>query len=63
VGGGQNSRGRGHDHGGRADQELEEGERADKRGPTDIGTDARAHNGPGRRQGDPTRQRGRRPAS
>jgi hypothetical protein len=39
VGGGQNSRGRGRGHGGRAERELEEGERADKRGPADSGTD------------------------
>jgi hypothetical protein len=63
VNGGRNSRGRGHNHGGRADRELEEGERGDERGPTDNGIDTRTHNGPGRRQDDPTGQRGRRPAS
>jgi hypothetical protein len=44
VGGGRNSRrrgrGRGRGHGGHADPELEEGERADERGPTDSDTDA-----------------------
>jgi hypothetical protein len=41
VGGDQDSRGRG-----RADRELEEGERADERCPANSGTDARTHNGP-----------------
>jgi hypothetical protein len=63
VGAGRNSRGRGRGRGGRVDRELEEGERADKQGPADSGTDTRSHNGPGHRQGDPTGQRGRRPAS
>jgi hypothetical protein len=58
VGGGRNSCRCGCGHGGRTDQELEEGERANEQGPTDSGTDARTHNGPGRRQDDPTRQRG-----
>jgi hypothetical protein len=54
MGGGRNSREHGHDHSGRADRELEEGERADERAPADSGTDARTHNGPGRRQDEPT---------
>jgi hypothetical protein len=63
VGGGHNLCGRGCIHGGRADRELEEAERADERGPADSGTDTRTHNGPGHRQDDPTWQRGRRLAS
>jgi hypothetical protein len=58
MGGGQNSRehgrGCGRGLGGRANRELEEGERADEWGPTDSDTDARTHNGPGHRQDEPT---------
>jgi hypothetical protein len=46
-----------------AGERLKEGRRTDKQGPRNSDTDARAHDGPGRRQGDPTGQRGRRPAS
>jgi hypothetical protein len=47
----------------RAGEWLKEGKGTGKQGPQNSGTNARAHDGPGRRQGDPTRQRGRRPAS
>jgi hypothetical protein len=47
----------------RACERLKEGKETGKRGPQNSDTDARAHNGPGRRQGDPTGQRGRRPTS
>jgi hypothetical protein len=40
----------------RAGERLKEGGGAGKRGPRDRGTDARAHDGPKRRQGDPTEQ-------
>jgi hypothetical protein len=47
----------------RTGERLKEGRGTGKRGPWNSDTDARAHNMPGRRQGDPTRQRGRRPTS
>jgi hypothetical protein len=41
VGSARESRGRGRDHGGRADWRLEEGKGVDKRGPQDGDTGAR----------------------
>jgi hypothetical protein len=41
----------------RAGERLKEGGGTGERGPRDSGTDARAHNRPKRRQGDPTEQR------
>jgi hypothetical protein len=55
-GGGRNSRGRGRGHGGCADWKLEEGERADKRGPPDSGSGTQMREGT-RRQAGPKRQR------
>jgi hypothetical protein len=42
---------------------VKEGKGTRKRGPRNSDTDARAHDEPGRRQGDPTGQRGRRTTS
>jgi hypothetical protein len=40
----------------RAGERLKEGAKTGERGPRNSGTDARAHDGPKRRQGDPTEQ-------
>jgi hypothetical protein len=47
----------------RAGERLREGRGTSKSGPRNSDMDARAHNGPGRRQGDPTGHRGRGPVS
>jgi hypothetical protein len=56
VGGGRDSRGHGRGHGGCVDWKLEEGERADKRGPPDSGSGTQMCEGT-RRQAGPRRQR------
>jgi hypothetical protein len=55
VGSGRDSCGRGRGHGGHADRELEEGERADKWGPPDSGSGTRMREGTYRQAG-PRRQ-------